>query len=206
MAGCLSAGISMPEAARYANQAAGLVVGKLGTASVTPAELDAAMASVNGPQSYGVMSESDLLALVARLRGTGRRIVMTNGCFDLIHPGHVAYLQQAAALGDTLIVAVNDDDSVSRLKGPSRPINSLADRMAVLAGLASVDCVVSFAEDTPARLIERVAPDVLVKGGDYAIEDIAGHESVLAKGGQVITLDYLEGHSTSGLIDRLADE
>jgi len=206
MAGCLSAGISMPEAARYANQAAGLVVGKLGTASVTPAELDAAMASVNGPQSYGVMSESDLLALVARLRGTGRRIVMTNGCFDLIHPGHVAYLQQAAALGDTLIVAVNDDDSVSRLKGPSRPINSLADRMAVLAGLASVDCVVSFAEDTPARLIERVAPDVLVKGGDYAIEDIAGHESVLAKVGQVITLDYLEGHSTSGLIDRLADE
>jgi len=206
MAGCLSAGISMPEAARYANQAAGLVVGKLGTASVTPAELDAAMASVNGPQSYGVMSEPDLLTLVTRLRGTGRRIVMTNGCFDLIHPGHVAYLQQAAALGDTLIVAVNDDDSVSRLKGPSRPINSLADRMAVLAGLASVDCVVSFAEDTPARLIERVSPDVLVKGGDYAIEDIAGHESVLAKGGQVITLDYLEGHSTSGLIDRLADD
>ena len=109
----------------------------------------------------------------------GQRVVMTNGCFDLLHPGHIAYLTQAAALGDMLVVAVNDDDSVRRLKGDDRPVNAVADRMAVLVGLASVDYALPFSEDTPAKLIEALAPDVLVKGGDYAVEDIAGHESVM---------------------------
>ena len=139
------------------------------------------------------------------LRAAGQRIVMTNGCFDLIHPGHVRYLQQAKALGDALVVAVNDDDSVRRLKGESRPLNPLDDRMAVLGALGAVDFVVSFSEDTPARLIEALAPDVLVKGGDYAVEQIAGHESVLARGGDVRVLDFVDGHSTSGLIERLND-
>jgi D-beta-D-heptose 7-phosphate kinase/D-beta-D-heptose 1-phosphate adenosyltransferase len=130
---------------------------------------------------------------------------MTNGCFDLIHPGHIRYLQQAAALGDLLVVAVNDDGSVKRLKGESRPVNTVQDRMAVLAALEAVDYVVPFAEDTPARLIERLAPDVLVKGGDYTVEQVAGHESVLSRGGEVAILDFVPGHSTTGLINRLND-
>ena len=130
---------------------------------------------------------------------------MTNGCFDLIHPGHIHYLQQASALGDVLVVAVNDDDSVKRLKGPSRPLNGVEDRMAVLSALQAVDYVLPFSEDTPAGLIETVAPDVLVKGGDYTVEQISGHEFVLGKGGDVIVLDFVPGHSTSGLIERLGE-
>jgi D-beta-D-heptose 7-phosphate kinase/D-beta-D-heptose 1-phosphate adenosyltransferase len=204
MAGCLSAGLPLSESARFANQAAGIVVAKLGTASVTPAELRAIPTSESRPSNKtGVMSESDLLVEIERAKLTGQRVVMTNGCFDILHPGHVSYLQQASAQGDLLVVAVNDDDSVRRLKGPSRPVNPTADRMAILAALACVEFVVPFSEDTPARLIEAVAPDVLVKGGDYKVEEIAGHESVLARGGRVITLDFVEGHSTSGMLARL---
>ncbi len=204
MAGCLSAGLPLSESARFANQAAGIVVAKLGTASVTPAELRAIPTSEPRlSNKTGVMSESDLLVEIEQAKLTGQRVVMTNGCFDLLHPGHVSYLQQASAQGDLLVVAVNDDDSVRRLKGPSRPVNPTADRMAILAALACVEFVVPFSEDTPARLIEAVAPDVLVKGGDYKVEEIAGHESVLARGGRVITLDFVEGHSTSGMLARL---
>lgn len=204
MAGCLSAGLPLSESARFANQAAGIVVAKLGTASVTPAELRAIPTSEPRPSNKtGVMSESDLLVEIEQAKLTGQRVVMTNGCFDILHPGHVSYLQQASAQGDLLVVAVNDDDSVRRLKGPSRPVNPTADRMAILAALACVEFVVPFSEDTPARLIEAVAPDVLVKGGDYKVEEIAGHESVLARGGRVITLDFVEGHSTSGMLARL---
>lgn len=204
MAGCLSAGLPLSESARFANQAAGIVVAKLGTASVTPAELRAIPTSEPRlSNKTGVMSESDLLVEIEQAKLTGQRVVMTNGCFDILHPGHVSYLQQASAQGDLLVVAVNDDDSVRRLKGPSRPVNPTADRMAILAALACVEFVVPFSEDTPARLIEAVAPDVLVKGGDYKVEEIAGHESVLARGGRVITLDFVEGHSTSGMLARL---
>jgi D-beta-D-heptose 7-phosphate kinase/D-beta-D-heptose 1-phosphate adenosyltransferase len=204
MAGCLSAGLPLSESARFANQAAGIVVAKLGTASVTPAELRAIPTSEPRPSNKtGVMSESDLLVEIEQAKLTGQRVVMTNGCFDILHPGHVSYLQQASAQGDLLVVAVNDDDSVRRLKGPSRPVNPTADRMAILAALACVEFVVPFSEDTPVRLIEAVAPDVLVKGGDYKVEEIAGHESVLARGGRVITLDFVEGHSTSGMLARL---
>ena len=204
MAGCLSAGLPLSESARFANQAAGIVVAKLGTASVTPAELRAIPTSEPRlSNKTGVMSESDLLVEIEQAKLTGQRVVMTNGCFDILHPGHVSYLQQASAQGDLLVVAVNDDDSVRRLKGPSRPVNPTADRMAILAALSCVEFVVPFSEDTPARLIEAVAPDVLVKGGDYKVEEIAGHESVLARGGRVITLDFVEGHSTSGMLARL---
>jgi len=204
MAGCLSAGLPLSDSARFANQAAGIVVAKLGTASVTPRELGAVTAPpAQASGNRGVITESDLFTEVERLKSLGQRIVMTNGCFDILHPGHVSYLQQAAAEGDVLVVAVNDNDSVRRLKGPSRPINPTEDRMAVLAALGCVDYVVPFSEDTPARLIEAVGPHVLVKGGDYQVAQIAGHESVLASGGRVITLDFLAGHSTSGMLERL---
>ena len=205
MAGCLSAGLPMRDAAHFANHAAGVVVAKLGTASVSPAELTTAVSAAPTDVAKNVLPETRLVNVLNDLRAVGQRIVMTNGCFDLIHPGHVRYLQQARALGDVLVVAVNDDDSVRRLKGKGRPVNTLDDRMAVLGALGAVDFVVSFAEDTPARLIEALAPDVLVKGGDYAVEQIAGHASVLARGGDVRVLDFVDGHSTSGLIERLND-
>lgn len=204
LAGCLSAGLSLSESAQFANQAAGIVVAKLGTASVTPAELESVAAS--GEESVnkkGVVTEADLLVELEQIKSGGQRVVMTNGCFDILHPGHVAYLQQASAEGDVLVVAVNDDDSVRRLKGSSRPVNPVEDRMSILEALSCVDFVVPFSEDTPARLIEAVSPSVLVKGGDYQVEEIAGHESVLASGGRVITLDFVPGHSTSNVLARL---
>ncbi len=205
MAGCLSAGMPMRHAAHVANHAAAVVVAKLGTASVSPEELTTAVSAASTSVAENVLPETRLVNVLNDLRAAGQRIVMTNGCFDLIHLGHVRYLQQARALGDVLVVAVNDDDSVRRLKGEGRPVNTLDDRMAVLGALGAVDFVVSFSEDTPARLIEALAPDVLVKGGDYALEQIAGHESVLARGGDVRVLDFVDGHSTSGLIERLND-
>jgi D-beta-D-heptose 7-phosphate kinase/D-beta-D-heptose 1-phosphate adenosyltransferase len=141
--------------------------------------------------------------MVSEARERNERIVMTNGCFDILHAGHVAYLEAAKSLGDRLIVAINDDDSVRRLKGDSRPINELHDRMAVLAGLASVDWVVPFSEDTPERLISKVLPDLLVKGGDYRPEEIAGSKDVLNNGGEVRVLAFREGQSSSRIIDKL---
>ncbi|MBN2885942.1 MAG: D-glycero-beta-D-manno-heptose 1-phosphate adenylyltransferase, partial [Chromatiaceae bacterium] len=140
---------------------------------------------------------------VEQARARGERVVMTNGCFDILHAGHVAYLRAARALGDRLVVAVNDDASVRRLKGAERPVNPLESRLSVLAALASVDWVCAFGEDTPERLICRVRPDILVKGGDYRPEDIAGGQCVRAAGGEVRVLDFLPGHSTSGLIQRI---
>ena len=198
---------SLEHATRLANIAAGLVVGKVGTASISRDELaQAANAelAVNLPPEFGVVDEADLLAAVSQLKANDQRLVMTNGCFDLLHPGHVSYLESAAKLV-MFVVAVNDDASVSRLKGPERPVNALSARMEVLAGLRSVSYVVPFTEDTPARLIEAVSPDVLVKGGDYAVTDIAGHEHVLATGGEVIILDFLEGHSTTPTLSRLTE-
>ena len=205
MAGGLSAGLSMADAARYANHAAGVVVAKLGTASVTPEELEHAISDRDLDSFDRRLSEDEVLSRLSKCRAAGQRIVMTNGCFDLLHPGHIRYLQQAAKLGDLLIVAVNDDDSVRRLKGAGRPVNTVEDRMAVLAALEAVDFVLPFSEDTPARLIDVVAPDTLVKGGDYTVEQIAGHESVLASGGDVVILDFVPGHSTTEMIERISD-
>jgi D-beta-D-heptose 7-phosphate kinase/D-beta-D-heptose 1-phosphate adenosyltransferase len=191
--------------AALANIAAGLVVRKIGVATVTPGEISAALHQ-RGQGGRGLVELDALLALVEESRSRNERIVMTNGCFDVLHAGHVSYLEEAKSLGDRLIVAVNDDASVKRLKGDSRPINALEDRLLVLAGLAAVDWVVPFAEDTPARLIQAILPDVLVKGGDYKPDEIVGGKEVLQNGGEVRVLAFRDGHSSSRIIDRLGDE
>lgn len=203
-AASVAAGSNFGEAAALANLAAGLAVGKIGVAAVTPSELSVALHRL-GQGGRGLVSEEELLPLIGEVRDRGERVIMTNGCFDVLHAGHVAYLEEAKSLGDRLIVAINDDDSVRRLKGESRPINRLEDRMLVLAGLASVDWVVSFTEDTPERLIAAVLPDVLVKGGDYKVEEIAGARDVLDHGGDVRILPFCEGHSSSRIIEKLGD-
>ena len=203
LAAGLAAGLALSEATALANLAAGVVVGKLGAAPVLVDELRREIALRHVQHSgvaVGVTSEAQLLAAVAQARALGERIVMTNGCFDILHAGHVAYLQQARRLGDRLIVAVNDDASVRKLKGPQRPVVPLAQRMAVLAALEAVDWVVPFGEETPQRLICRVLPDVLVKGGDYTPEAIAGGDCVTDNGGDVKVLPFVEGCSTSAII------
>ncbi|HEU0197774.1 MAG TPA: bifunctional D-glycero-beta-D-manno-heptose-7-phosphate kinase/D-glycero-beta-D-manno-heptose 1-phosphate adenylyltransferase HldE [Nevskiaceae bacterium] len=202
LAVCLAAGEDFAQSAHLANLAAGIVVGKLGTAVVSPAELSRAVLRQH-EEDTGVLDETELLARVAEARSHGQVIVMTNGCFDLLHVGHVRYLESARRLGDVLIVAVNTDASVKRLKGEARPVNPVADRMRVLAGLKSVDWVVAFDEDTPQRLIDRVLPDVLVKGGDYRVEEVAGHESVIAHGGRVEILDFYPGYSTTRTLQHM---
>lgn len=204
LAAAVAAGTALSSAASLANLAAGLVVRKIGVASVTRSELQVALHQ-RGQGGRGLVTEAELSSMVSESRQRNERVVMTNGCFDVLHAGHVAYLEEAKALGDRLIVAVNDDDSVRRLKGESRPINALPDRMAVLAGLAAVDWVVPFSEDTPARLISAIKPQVLVKGGDYAASEIAGAKDVLAAGGEVRVLSFRDGHSSSRIIQRLED-
>ncbi|HSM31351.1 MAG TPA: bifunctional D-glycero-beta-D-manno-heptose-7-phosphate kinase/D-glycero-beta-D-manno-heptose 1-phosphate adenylyltransferase HldE [Woeseiaceae bacterium] len=202
LAGALASGQSFAASSALANIAAGLVVRKIGVATVTPGEIQVALHQ-RGQGGRGLVSRDELLVLVGEARARKERIVMTNGCFDILHAGHVAYLEEAKSLGDRLIVAVNEDESVRRLKGESRPINTLEDRMLVLAGLAAVDWVVPFADDTPAALIAAVLPDVLVKGGDYRPEEIAGGREVLENGGEVRVLGFRDGHSTSRIIDKL---
>jgi D-beta-D-heptose 7-phosphate kinase/D-beta-D-heptose 1-phosphate adenosyltransferase len=201
LAATLAAGEDLAQATALANLAAGIVVAKLGTATVSVPEIRRALHE-DGVVERGVVSDEQLLAAVEQARGRGETVVMTNGCFDILHAGHVAYLQEARRLGERLIIAVNDDDSVRRLKGATRPINSLDHRMAVLAALQCVDWVVPFAEDTPRDVICRVRPDYLVKGGDYRPEQVAGYDCVTAGGGQVKILDYHAGHSTSRIIER----
>jgi D-beta-D-heptose 7-phosphate kinase/D-beta-D-heptose 1-phosphate adenosyltransferase len=203
LAAALGAGLNMAEATRLANVAAGLTVAKLGAASVTPVELRMAISRTMSEAPHGVLGEGELLDAVGHARSKGESIVMTNGCFDILHAGHVAYLRQAKRRGDRLIVAVNDDASVTKLKGDGRPVNALADRMAVLAALECVDWVVPFSEDTPERLICRVLPDVLVKGGDYEPEQIAGHGCVTKNGGKVEVLSFVPGASTTKIIDAI---
>ncbi len=200
LAAGLGAGLSLMDAAALANLAAGLVVGKIGVGSVTPAELRLALHE-HGQGGRALLSREEARRIAAEVRGRGERLVMTNGCFDILHAGHVAYLEEAKQRGDRLLVAVNDDASVTRLKGPGRPINPLADRMAVLAGLAAVDWVVAFGEDTPEQLIGEVLPDVLVKGGDYRPGNIAGARLVLENGGTVEVLSLREGRSTTAIVD-----
>ncbi|HET6655895.1 MAG TPA: bifunctional D-glycero-beta-D-manno-heptose-7-phosphate kinase/D-glycero-beta-D-manno-heptose 1-phosphate adenylyltransferase HldE [Gammaproteobacteria bacterium] len=204
LAAGVAAGLALADATALANLGAGLVVAKLGAAGVTPAELRRALHDHYDSPDAGALDEAALLDAVAQARGRSERIVMTNGCFDILHPGHVTYLRKARALGDRLIVAVNDDASVQRLKGAGRPVNALEDRIAMLAALEMVDWVVSFSEDTPARLIGRVLPDVLVKGGDYKPEEIAGYEAVVANGGEVRVVDFVPGYSTTALLEAVS--
>ncbi|EHP3507511.1 bifunctional D-glycero-beta-D-manno-heptose-7-phosphate kinase/D-glycero-beta-D-manno-heptose 1-phosphate adenylyltransferase HldE [Vibrio cholerae] len=202
LAASVAAGKALDEACALANAAASVVVGKLGTSTVSTIELAEA---VHGSKDtdYGVISEDALIEAVKKAQARGEKVVMTNGCFDILHAGHVSYLNHAAELGDRLIVAVNTDESVKRLKGPGRPVNSTDRRMAVLAGLGAVDWVVPFSEDTPQRLIAAVLPNLLVKGGDYKPEDIAGGKEVIAAGGEVKVLNFEEGCSTTEIIEAI---
>jgi D-beta-D-heptose 7-phosphate kinase/D-beta-D-heptose 1-phosphate adenosyltransferase len=202
LAASLAAGVPIESATALANTAAGIVVGKLGTACVTPGELHAVLAGLE-PAPRGVLDEARLHAAMQAARARGETVVFTNGCFDILHAGHVAYLEEASRLGDRLVVAVNVDDTVRALKGAGRPVNPLESRMRVLAALACVDWVVPFAEETPERLICRLLPDVLVKGGDHDPATIAGGDCVRAAGGQVRALGYVEGVSTTRLIASL---
>jgi len=202
LAAAKAAGSNLSNATALANTAAALVVAKLGTATVSLAELRRE-ARADQAAHTGIMDEDALALMIKESQANGETIVMTNGCFDLLHPGHVSYLKNAKQLGDRLIVAVNSDESVSRLKGPERPINPVSHRMDVLAGLQSVDWVVPFTEDTPQRLIAKLLPNILVKGGDYAIEDIAGGKEVMANGGSVEVLNFEDGCSTSNIINSI---
>ena len=150
-----------------------------------------------------IFDRQELIRERERLRQAGRRVVFTNGCFDLLHPGHVRYLAQARALGDALVVALNSDRSVRALKGAGRPILSERERAEVIAALAAVDYVTVFDEETPRELIAALLPDLLVKGGDWPIDQIVGRAEVEAAGGKVLSLAYLEGASTTDIIDRI---
>lgn len=202
LAAAFAAENDLMHATQLANVAAGLVVSRLGAASVTPSELQHALEELQGKQS-SIVNKQQLLQLVLDAKAKGETIVMTNGCFDILHAGHVGYLQQAKSLGDRLIIAVNDDASVKRLKGNTRPINSLEKRMEVLAALSSVDWIVPFSEDTPEKLITSVLPTILVKGGDYEVNQIAGAKQVIENGGQVKILPFKEGCSTTQMIEKI---
>ena len=146
---------------------------------------------------------SEISTMIQRARSEGKTIVFTNGCFDILHRGHVAYLQKAKSLGDILIVGMNTDASVQKLKGPDRPVNTLEDRAFVLAALKSVDYVIAFDEDTPINLITTLKPDILVKGGDYSLETIVGAQEVIESGGRVEIIPFVEGKSTTSIIDSI---
>lgn len=199
LATAVANGQSIRDAVFLACKAAGIVVGRVGTASVTPQDLDALdrrethkLAAIDDK----IVSETECLKVIDGLKIEGRKIVFTNGCFDLLHAGHVRYLEAAAALGDILVVAVNSDDSVRGLKGEGRPVNGLNDRAQVLASLASVDLVVDFSEATPERLICAITPDVLVKGADYSEEEVAGRQCA----GEVKLIDLVDGKSSSSIM------
>ncbi|TMN93534.1 bifunctional heptose 7-phosphate kinase/heptose 1-phosphate adenyltransferase [Pseudoalteromonas phenolica] len=204
----LGTGMPAKQAVEIANVAAGLVVAKLGAATVSPEELSAKLTQYlreTGEQYQAPTQE--ILHHIELARQRGEKIVFTNGCFDILHAGHVRYLAQAKARGDKLVVGLNNDASISRLKGPERPINPLDERATVIGALASVDWVIPFGaveeNDTPAKLIEQVKPDVLVKGGDYKVEEIAGADFVLANSGTVEVLEFVNGCSTSNVIKKI---
>jgi D-beta-D-heptose 7-phosphate kinase/D-beta-D-heptose 1-phosphate adenosyltransferase len=205
LATALAAGEGLPEAVAMANIAAGIVVGKLGTATVSMPELRRAISQEQGSER-GVVNEEQLLVDVADARAHGEKIVFTNGCFDILHAGHVGYLEQARKQGDRLILAINSDASVTRLKGEGRPINPVERRMAVLAGLEAVDWVVSFEDDTPERLLELIKPDILVKGGDYTRKEVVGWEIVEGYGGEIAVLDFLDDCSTTAIVEKIQDK
>ncbi len=194
----LAAGLDVPTAAYWANVAAGLAVEKPRVATISATELAYARCA-----STGIVTEAELLHLVATARARGEKIVMTNGCFDILHAGHISYLEQVRSQGDRLIVAVNDDDSVRRFKGADRPINPLDQRLRVLAGLQAVDWVVPFSEDSPDRLVCAVRPDVMAKAGDYRPDQVPGCRCVREAGGEIFIAEFVDGLSTTRVIERL---
>jgi len=203
LAAAMAASQPIQDAMMIANTAAAVAVSKMGTATVSAFEIQQEMARAE-KQTQGVLSENELMMVVAGAKTSGEKIIMTNGCFDLLHLGHVQYLEKAKALGDRLIIAVNTDDSVKRLKGDKRPVNALAHRMGVLSALSSADWIVPFDEDTPERLIKRIMPHVLVKGADYQGKDVAGAKAVEANGGEVRLIELTDGFSTTKTLARLS--
>lgn len=201
----VASGLDLQHAMHLANMAAGIVVGKFGTSTVSSHELNRALHGDKENMS-GVVTEKELQKEISFAQKSGEKVVMTNGCFDILHAGHVAYLEQAKLLGDRLVVAINSDESVQQLKGESRPINKLADRMTIIAALESVDWVIPFFEETPERIYNKFLPDVLVKGGDYKPEDVVGAEAVINAGGKVQILDFVDGKSTTTTIERIKNQ
>jgi D-beta-D-heptose 7-phosphate kinase/D-beta-D-heptose 1-phosphate adenosyltransferase len=201
----VAAGAEVGEAAALANIAAGIVVGKRGTATVTSVEILSALTPLDGrtdPQK--IFALDTVLRLTRSWREQGLKIAFANGCFDLLHPGHISLLEQARRSADRLIVGLNADLSIRRLKGPNRPVQSEVARATVLAAVKSVDAVVIFAEDTPINLIEALEPDVLVKGADYTLDNVVGADFVIGRGGKVVLAELLTGHSTSDTVKRVA--
>ena len=209
LAACIAAKMAFGDAAAVANAAAGIVVGKLGTQPVKWPELETVIGEDRRSEPSSTMWKvADLEEAVSRLtrwRQAEQRIVFTNGCFDLLHPGHVSLLHQARKLGDRLVVGLNTDASIQRLKGPQRPILPGGDRAAILSALEDVDMVVFFDEDTPLNLIGRLKPDILVKGADYRIEDVVGRDLVESYGGRVRLVEILEGHSTTAIASKISE-
>jgi D-beta-D-heptose 7-phosphate kinase/D-beta-D-heptose 1-phosphate adenosyltransferase len=200
----LAEGLSLPDAAFAANLAAGLVVEKLGTASVTREELSIEIRQRHENAWDRKIAQLDrAVRQRKRWKAAGERVVFTNGCFDLLHPGHISMLRQSKAAGDRLIVGLNSDASVSRLKGPTRPIQDQDARALVLSALDCVDMVVVFATDTPLNLIESLRPDVLVKGADYSVDQVVGHEVVESYGGKVVLAKLEPNRSTTATIARM---
>ncbi|GAB4300014.1 MAG: D-glycero-beta-D-manno-heptose-7-phosphate kinase [Desulfuromonadia bacterium] len=201
----LADGVPLTEGAHLANIAAGIVVGKLGTATVSPDELRDAVGHLRPEADSKITTLERLLTILSRERARGKRVVFTNGCFDLLHVGHVKYLQKAKSFGDILVLGLNTDASIRRLKGPNRPLISQEERAHILSALDCVDHVVLFDEDTPVRMIEAILPDVLVKGGDYTREGVVGHEIVEAHGGRVELVAFVDGKSTTNIINRILE-
>ena len=199
----LALGVSVHQLSELANLASSLVIGKLGTAPISAPELESGLKLKT--IGRGAVDKHTLIDMVQEAKESGQRIVFTNGCFDILHAGHVTYLEEAAKLGDRLIVALNKDESVTRLKGLGRPIVKYESRALVMSGLGAVDWVVGFDEDTPERLLEEIRPDVLVKGGDYRDEQVVGGDIVREYGGSVKVLTLVEDLSTSEIVDRIKD-
>jgi len=204
LAASLAGGLQVETAVDLANLAAGIVVGKMGTVPVAQHELIAALTpSTNLTVGEKILDRERVAKRIAEWRASGETIVFTNGCFDLLHVGHITLLEDCRRFGTKLVLGLNADASVCRLKGPTRPIVGENERARVMAALASVDAVVLFEEDTPLELIQDLRPDVLVKGGDYTIDTVVGHEEVLASGGRVEIVPTVEGFSTTNIVRKL---
>jgi D-beta-D-heptose 7-phosphate kinase/D-beta-D-heptose 1-phosphate adenosyltransferase len=204
LAAALAGGLKIETAVELANLAAGIVVGKMGTVPIAAHELVAAMTPSSGIRGGEKVLDGERLSRrVAEWRAAGETIVFTNGCFDILHVGHVTLLEDCHRFGSKLVLGLNSDASVCRLKGPTRPVVGENERARVMAALAAVDAVVVFEEDTPLELIRAVKPDVLVKGGDYSIDTVVGHEEVIAAGGRVEIVPTVEGFSTTNIVSKL---
>ncbi len=203
LAAAMAAEVAIEDAAKLANLAAGIVVGKLGTSTVSPDEILAAATRNIDRHDNKILPRKELACLLEPLRRSGKNIVFTNGCFDLLHAGHVKYLQQARALGDLLVLGLNSDASIRRLKGPKRPLLDELERAQILAALDCIDYLTVFDEDTPLELLQQLQPQILVKGGDYAAEEVVGKDLVESYGGRVELIQFVDGKSTTNIIDKV---